>query len=103
VDVEGSTGARSIAAMATRLPRRTWVALLVLYAGAAVLLYAFTSVQVAPCLAGPAPDIQARCVATWLETRPIELKLLATPIPAIGLFATLVGVTWWLTRIRPRA
>jgi hypothetical protein len=88
--------------MATRLSGRTWVALLVLYAAAAVLLYAFTSVQVAPCLAGPAPDIQARCVANWLETRPIELKLLATPIPAIGLFAVLIGLTYWRTRIVSR-
>ena len=86
--------------MTTTLRRRTWIALLALYGLAAVLFYAFTSVQVAPCLAGPAPAIQAACYANWLETRPIELKLLATPIPALALFLGLVALTAWRTRIR---
>ena len=88
--------------MATTLGRRTWLALLALYGAAAVLLYVFTSVQVAPCLAGSgtAPAIQEACAAAWFANRPLADQLLASPIPAIALFAVLVALTAWRTRIR---
>ena len=80
---------------------RAWVPYLTLFGIAGLLVYVFGRTQVAPCLAGPAPDIQAACYENWLETRGILLQLLDSPIPGIALFLLLTGTTWLLTRQRP--
>ena len=63
-------------------------------------VYVFGGTQVAPCLAGPAPDIQQRCYEHWLATRGVVPQLLDTPIPGIALFLLLTTATWLLTRQR---
>ena len=66
-------------------------------------VYVFGGTQVAPCLAGPAPDIQQRCYESWLANRGVLLQLLDTPIPGIAVFLLLTAATWFLTRRRGMA
>ena len=79
---------------------RTWVMLLTLYVTAGLAAYVVGGTQVAPCLAGPAPDIQRRCYENWLASRGLVLQLLDTPIPGIALVLLLTAATWLLTRRR---
>jgi len=79
---------------------RAWVGYLTLYGLAGLAVAVFGGTQVAPCLAGPAPDIQAACYEHWLGSRGIVLQLLDTPLPGIALFVLLTSATWLLTRRR---
>jgi len=82
------------------LSTRAWFACLTLYGTAGLTVYVFGRTQVAPCLAGPAPDIQAACYQAWLESRGFVLHLLDTPIPGIALMLVLTAATWLLARRR---
>ena len=79
---------------------RAWFACLTLDGIAGLTVYVFGRTQVAPCLAGPAPGIQAACYQDWLETRGLVLQLLDTPIPGIALVLLLTAATWLLARRR---
>jgi hypothetical protein len=70
------------------------------YAVLALAVSAIGGTQVAPCLAGTAPDIQAACHERWLAERGLALQLVDTPLPAITVFLLLTGLTAWIGRLR---